>query len=226
MLAWGAWDWGSSAFNAVATTFVFTVYLTSKSFGDNTQLSQLLSWTITAAGIVVLLLAPVLGQRTDTSGRRKLWLGVNTAVVVVCLALMFFVQAAPPYVWLGLALLAVGTVFFEIAGVNYNGMLRQISTPKTIGKVSGLGWGMGYVGGIALLLIVYFGFIHPSVGLFGVTSANGLSVRVSMLIAALCATGKSTINNVGQIERGYERIDERLGALGANITRVADRRHD
>ena len=185
VLAWGAWDWGSSAFNAVATTFVFTVYLTSKSFGDNTQLSQLLSWTITAAGIVVLLLAPVLGQRTDTSGRRKLWLGVNTAVVVVCLALMFFVQAAPAYVWLGLALLAVGTVFFEIAGVNYNGMLRQISTPKTIGKVSGLGWGMGYVGGIALLLIVYFGFIHPSVGLFGVTSANGLSVRVSMLIAAL-----------------------------------------
>ena len=30
VLAWGAWDWGSSAFNAVATTFVFTVYLTSK----------------------------------------------------------------------------------------------------------------------------------------------------------------------------------------------------
>lgn len=185
VLAWGSWDWGSSAFNAVATTFVFTVYLTSTSFGDTAQLSQLLSWTITAAGIVVLLIAPVLGQRTDTSGRRKLWLGVNTAVVVVCLALMFFVQAAPAFVWLGLALLAVGTVFFEIAGVNYNGMLRQISTPKTIGKVSGLGWGMGYVGGIALLLIVYFGFIHPSVGLFGVTSENGLSVRVSMLISAL-----------------------------------------
>jgi UMF1 family MFS transporter len=98
---------------------------------------------------------------------------------------MFFVQAAPAFVWLGLALLAVGTVFFEIAGVNYNGMLRQISTRETIGKVSGLGWGMGYVGGIALLLIVYFGFIHPSVGLFGVTSENGLSVRVSMLISAL-----------------------------------------
>ena len=185
VLAWGSWDWGSAAFNAVATTFVFTVYLTGKSFGDPDQLSEFLSWTITAAGIVVLLLAPVLGQRTDTSGRRKLWLGVNTAVVVACLALMFFVQATPSYVWLGLALLAVGTVFFEIAGVNYNGMLRQISTPKTIGKVSGLGWGMGYVGGIVLLLIVYFGFIHPDVGLFGVTSENGLSVRVSMLIAAL-----------------------------------------
>jgi UDP-N-acetylglucosamine 1-carboxyvinyltransferase len=47
---------------------------------------------------------------------------------------------------------------------------------------------------------------------------------MAMLLAALCATGTSTINNVGQIERGYERIDERLRGLGARITRVEDRR--
>jgi UDP-N-acetylglucosamine 1-carboxyvinyltransferase len=49
---------------------------------------------------------------------------------------------------------------------------------------------------------------------------------MAMLLAAMCAKGKSTINNVGQIERGYERIDERLNALGARIKRVGDRRHD
>jgi UDP-N-acetylglucosamine 1-carboxyvinyltransferase len=43
---------------------------------------------------------------------------------------------------------------------------------------------------------------------------------MAMLIAALCAKGTSTINNAGQIERGYERIDERLGKLGATIRRV------
>lgn len=47
---------------------------------------------------------------------------------------------------------------------------------------------------------------------------------MAMLTAALCAEGESTINNVAQIERGYERIDERLNALGANIARVEDRR--
>ncbi len=47
---------------------------------------------------------------------------------------------------------------------------------------------------------------------------------MAMLIAALCAQGTSTINNVGQIDRGYERIDERLNALGANIRRVGDGR--
>ena len=45
---------------------------------------------------------------------------------------------------------------------------------------------------------------------------------MAMLLAALCAEGTSTINNVGQIERGYERIDERLNALGARITRIAE----
>jgi UDP-N-acetylglucosamine 1-carboxyvinyltransferase len=48
---------------------------------------------------------------------------------------------------------------------------------------------------------------------------------MAILLAALCATGESTIDNVGQIERGYERIDERLRALGANIERVEERRH-
>jgi UDP-N-acetylglucosamine 1-carboxyvinyltransferase len=46
---------------------------------------------------------------------------------------------------------------------------------------------------------------------------------MAMLLAALCAKGTSTINNADQIERGYERIDERLNALGARITRVPAR---
>jgi UDP-N-acetylglucosamine 1-carboxyvinyltransferase len=46
---------------------------------------------------------------------------------------------------------------------------------------------------------------------------------MAMLLAAVAAEGTSTINNADQIERGYERIEERLNALGAKITRVPDR---
>ena len=46
---------------------------------------------------------------------------------------------------------------------------------------------------------------------------------MAMLIAAMCANGTSTIDNAQQIERGYERIDERLNALGARITRIPAR---
>ncbi len=54
----------------------------------------------------------------------------------------------------------------------------------------------------------------------GNVESPDIRAGMAMLLAALCATGTSTIMNVGQIERGYERIDERLNALGARITRI------
>ena len=180
--AWGLWDWGAAAFNAVITTFVFTVYLTSDAFGPGAD--ERLGWALAAAGALVAIFAPVTGQRADRSGRRTFWLGANTVAVVVISASLFFVAPSPDYLWLGLLLLAAGNVFFEFAGVNYNAMLNDISTSATVGRVSGLGWGLGYIGGIVLLLIVYFGLIDPEVGLFGITGENGMDVRVTMLICA------------------------------------------
>ena len=58
----------------------------------------------------------------------------------------------------------------------------------------------------------------------GNVESPDIRAGMAMLIAALCAEGESTINNVAQIERGYERIDERLRALGAHVERVDERR--
>lgn len=95
VLAWAAWDWGSAAFNAVMTTFVFTVYLTSQAFGGEDRASAVLGGALAIAGAAIALLAPVTGQRSDTGGRRKLWLGVNTAAVAILTALCFFVFPGP-----------------------------------------------------------------------------------------------------------------------------------
>lgn len=185
VLAWAAWDWGSAAFGAVITTFVFTVYLTGAAFGPRDDTSSALGLGLGLAGLVIALLAPVTGQQADRGGRGTWWLGVNTAVVFVVSACLFFVRPDPAYLWLGVGLVAVGNVFNEFAGVHYNAMLPRISTPQTMGRISGIGWGAGYLGGIVLLLLLVVGFINPQVGLFGVTSAHGLDVRVSMLVAAV-----------------------------------------
>lgn len=183
VVAWGLWDWGSAAFNAVVTTFVFTIYLTGPAFGPEHSVEPQLGWGLAIAGLAIAVLAPISGQRGDLAGHRKLWLGVNTALVVALTFALFFVEPAPEFLLLGITLVAAGNVFFEFASVNYNAMLGHVSTPATIGKVSGLGWGMGYVGGIVLLVFLYFGLIQPTVGLFGVSSAEGLDVRVAMLFA-------------------------------------------
>lgn len=187
--AWSLWDWGSAAFNAVITTFVFTVYITSDSFGSGA--AQKLGWVLAGAGALIAVCAPVAGLRSDRSGRRTFWLGFNTAAVVVISASLFLVQPDPSYLWLGLILLGAGNIFFEFASVNYYAMLNDLSTPSTVGRVSGLGWGLGYIGGIVLLLIVYFGLIEPDVGVFGITSENGMDIRVTMLICAVWTLGFS-----------------------------------
>ncbi|GIG40743.1 MFS transporter [Cellulomonas phragmiteti] len=195
VVAWAAWDWGSAAFNAVVTTFVFTVWLTGASFAEPgadveavTALhSQWLGWGLAAAGLLVALTAPALGTLADAGGRRRPLLAVASAVVGVCVLALWFVQPSEggmaDAVRLGVTLLAIGTIAFEIGSVAYNALLLQISGPRTIGRISGIGWGAGYVGGIVLLVILYVGFIEPEVGWFGVTSEGGLDVRVSMLIA-------------------------------------------
>ncbi|MGO1316723.1 MAG: MFS transporter [Cellulomonadaceae bacterium] len=216
VLAWSLWDWGSASFNAVITTFVFTTWLTSTAFVDPAitaaadaekaaglthgpaitvldrvlaEHSTWLGWGLTAAGVLIALLAPVTGARSDDRGRRKLWLGVHTFITVAISAAMFLVTPDPDNLHqnllLGIFLLAVGNIFFELASVNYNATLSQVSTPANVGRISGIGWGAGYIGGIVLLLVLFVGFINPDVGWFGVTGDNGLDIRVAVLVSAI-----------------------------------------
>ncbi|MET0928576.1 MAG: MFS transporter [Aeromicrobium sp.] len=188
VIAWSLWDWGSAAFNAVIVTFVFSVYLTD-AVGDDlpgpVSASSWLGWSIGAASLVIALLAPVMGQRSDSSGHRKRSLALLTLSVVVVTALMFLVEEDYHFLWLGLLLIAVGSVLFELAQVPYFAMLRQVSTPETVGRVSGLGWAFGYLGGIVLLVIVYVGLISGDGGLLGVATDNGQNIRWVAVVAAV-----------------------------------------
>ncbi|WP_217136374.1 MFS transporter [Leucobacter chinensis] len=185
VFAWSLWDWGSAAFNAVVTTFVFATYLVSGAFGDESVVSPKLGFALTIAGIVIALVAPIAGRISDSGGHRRRWLGVNSAIVAVCIALLVFVAPEERYLTFALIVLAVGNVAFEFASVSYNSMLTQVSTNANVGKVSGFGWGMGYIGGIVLLGILLVGFIFPDEGWFGVTADNAWNIRIAMLFSAV-----------------------------------------
>jgi len=78
--------------------------------------------------------------------------------------------------------LALGAVVSEIAGVNYNAMLHQVSTPATAGRVSGLGWGLGYLGGVVALIIVV---VLTQLDWFGLDTSGGLAYRLIAVGAAV-----------------------------------------
>ncbi len=187
VLAWGLWDWGSAAYQAVVLTFVFSVYLTESVGADlpgTVSANSWLGWSTGAAGLSIALLAPVIARRADAAGRRKRAVAIWTAATIVTMAALFLVEDDYSFLALGLVLLGLGSIFFELASVSYNATLSQISTPETVGRVSGFGWAMGYLGGIVLLLVVYVGFIVGDGGLLGIATEGGLNVRMVALVAA------------------------------------------
>ncbi len=187
--AWAMYDWGSSAYNTIIVSFVFSVYLTDV-VGRNLPEGSLppatwLSIATFVGALFIIAFAPVGGQRADAGGHRRRSLVIWTALMVVTTLGLFFVRDTESSFWLGLVLLAAGGVCQELAYVSYNAMLPQISTPGTIGKISGIGWGSGYLGGIVVLLIAVLLFVQPEVGLFGVTGEDGLKFRALTIVVAL-----------------------------------------
>jgi len=165
--SWALYDWAMQPFNTVILTFVFTaMYLVSDRFVDQAVVSEQgmeaaqarltsgLGLMTTIAGISIALVAPVLGQWADAAGKRKAWLAVSTSLQLMTMAALFFVQPSPAFFWLGASLVAVGGVLNTIAETNYNAMVINVANTKTIGRVSGLGWGMGYTAGVVNLLII------------------------------------------------------------------------
>jgi len=187
--AWALWDWGASAYSTIVTSFVFAPYLTGvvakNRPPDSLSGETWLGIALFIAGFFVAALAPVTGQRADAGGHRKRSLAIWSAMVIASTVGLFFVSDDYRYLWLGLALLAAGSAFMEFAGVAYNAMLQQISNPTNIGKISGLGWGSGYLGGIVVMLLAFILFIQPEVGLFGVTAEGGLKYRALALVVAV-----------------------------------------
>ena len=61
----------------------------------------------------------------------------------------------------------------------------QDSNRRNVGRISGIGWGSGYVGGIVVMLLAYALFIEPDVRLFGVTTEGGLKYRALALVVAV-----------------------------------------
>ncbi len=181
--SWALWDWAEQPYPTIMQTFIFPVYLAGAvaTAGDNADTK--LGWATTIAGILLALIAPVLGRRSDESGKRKFWLMVNTYVLVVIMVASFFIEPKPEYFVMGLVLYGLGSVVQESAFINYYAMLKSVTTEKNIGRVSGYAWALGYAGGIILLCVSLFGFILPET-VFGAPSENGMSVRIVFLFSA------------------------------------------
>lgn len=210
VVSWAFWDWATQPFATVITTFVFAVYLVSDAFvpegGDPNGPAIKLAWATALAGLFIALLAPVLGQGSDRTGKRMFNLRWQTwLLAAICMA-MFFVAPSPEYFLLGAILLGVGNVVAEIANVNYYAAIDQVSTPRNVGRVSGFGWGMGYLGGIMILLVI--------IGAFGADLGSD-GVRKGMIICGVWTLVFSIPLFLAIKDRKPDHVPQSLGIIGS-----------
>ncbi len=190
IVAWALWDCGAVGSNAIVVTFVFSVYLTGKVGKDLPGDKSAASWlgsALAVAGLVMALMAPVVGVWIEAPRRRREGLAVLTVLTVALTGTMALIKDRPSYFWAGVVLLALAAACHDLAFIPYNAMMRQLSTPEISGRVSGVGWAAGYVGSVVLLLTVYLGFIAGKGefrGVLHIPIHDGSNVRAAMLLAA------------------------------------------
>ena len=177
--AWCLFDWANSAFPAVITTFVFATYFTQAVAPDPVAGTALWGQALAIAGLFIAVLSPISGAIADRTGRRKVWLALFGSVNVLAIAALWFVRPSEDWVLFALVAVAVATIAFEVATMFYNAMLPELAPPSHVGRVSGWGWGVGYVGGIVCLGAVLKLFVEPDPSPFGLDRATAEHVRIA-----------------------------------------------
>ena len=172
--AWYYYDFGNSAYAAVVLLAVYSSYFSNVVVGK-AHGPTLWNYSVGIAAIIVAISSPVMGTIADFSKSKKKFLFFFSVMAVVFTGLLFFVQAGD--VLTGMLFFILAEIGYRAAQVFYDALLVDVSTPETIGDVSGKGWAMGMLGGIACLILVLI-----PIQLF---PGNTLVIRLAFVITAV-----------------------------------------
>lgn len=163
--AWAFYDWANSVYSLCIGTAVFPIYysaITNPDGIENTKVAfmgyevnsgSLLSWTLSASFLVVVLLSPILSGIADYTNKKKffmkcfVWLGSLS-----CMSLFFFTSLE--HLWIGLLFSFLASVGFAGSLVFYNAFLPEIATPEHHDNLSARGFSLGYWGSVILLALI------------------------------------------------------------------------
>ncbi len=160
--AWGMYDLANQSFTLLIITLLFPIYFKEVAVGDPQRGDSLWSIGASSALFVVVILSPIVGAIADRrSIRKKILIGTGICCIILTILLSLI---RPSSGWIGLAIFIPANIMYQLGENMLASFLPGISTPRTIGRVSAIGWTMGYLGGVILLMIVAFGAMFFGLG--------------------------------------------------------------
>lgn len=183
ILGWVMYDFANSAYTTLIVTFIYSIYFVSAIAPDKIYGTALWSRGVTLTALLTAFLSPVLGALADHGNAQKTFLFISTVIGAAGSAMLWFVK--PGQIYQALIWFVLSNLAFEIGMVFYNAFLPDISSEKNIGRISGIGWGVGYIGGLLAMFVAMAGFINPEIPWFGLSRESGANIRATCILVAL-----------------------------------------
>ena len=213
VFSWLLFDFANTSFSVIMVTFVFPLYFKNVICNGEPSGDALWGFSISLSMLLVALISPVLGAAADYSGKRKRFLFAFTLISVLATAMLSF--SGPGMAVVAIALFILANIGFEGGLVFYDAYLKEISTDKSVGRVSGYGFAMGYLGAFAILLLT-----KPLLSK-GIVLSNAANVQLSFLAAAVFFGLFATpIFLVLRDQQKKERPAISFASLGSSIKEV------
>lgn len=151
ILAWASFDFANSGYTTVVITAVFNAFFVGVIAGKASWAT--LAWTaaLSLSYLLNVLTAPLIGAWADLRARKKPLLVASTTLCVLGTAALAL--CGPGDVVLALGLLVIGNFAFGMGENLIAAFLPELVQPRAMGKVSGWGWGLGYLGGLLVLAL-------------------------------------------------------------------------
>lgn len=164
----GQWSWAlfEGARNPhvlLITIYIFAPYFYMNLVGDPVRGQSLWGDLNSLAGLIIAIIAPVLGAIADAGGRRKPWLGVfSILLATTAIALWWAVPNEAVLSLLAISTLLVATIVsFDFTAVFHNAMLPTIVPDRQVGRLSGLALALGNLSGVILFVFMLVCFVWP-----------------------------------------------------------------
>lgn len=207
--AWILYDVASSAYVLMIPAVAYAVYFRSYVAGDSPAADAIWGMTVALPLIAGGLLGPLLGAVADLSGNRKRLLAIATLASTI--ATMFMATVGQGEILYGAVLFFVAHLGYMVATGLYDSYLPSIASPERAARISGLGWGLGYLGGIAVFLVTLpltrGGITAANVGTFvlsfAVTGAFYLLLGLPALVRLPAGATRSGSADIGT---AYRRV--------------------
>jgi len=174
---WLLFDFANTSFSVMMVTFAFPLYFKNVICNGEPAGDALWGFSVSLSMLLVAVISPVLGAAADYSGKRKRFLFVFTLTSVLATALLSF--SGPGMAVTAIILFILANMGFEGGLVFYDAYLKELASDKSVGRVSGYGFAMGYLGALSILLLV-----KPLLS-NGIVLSNVSNVQSSFLVAAL-----------------------------------------